>query len=234
MAKHILLIEDQESRIQKLKGAMDRALEGGALDLDDRYYLVGAHRDADHAHDGIATDPEYQPFYTACKSFRALKEFIQDKHGDRLILLDLDLDGVHGRNASAFDSDNVPNFYAQLTRDGRSRTAIMLYSWGQQTQRKYERIVACDGNPDLISWLDKTPDKPKDADQILLAGLNLYFGKPLEITPIRLELSAFHCIGNRRKGAMTGYFKAISSGGYYPDGTLNWLTSSWLKEVYLP
>lgn len=229
MAKTIFAIEDQEDHLLHLGHAMKGAKAKGGLEEDDQFYLVGAHARAKDVHKLIIEDPEFQGLYVQSTTFENLMSVLE-KQVNKLLLLDLDLSGVHGRGADKFVRGPIPTFYAKLTNAPSHNTAVLIYSTALRPKQKVDLVVDAQGRKDRVGWLDTNPFNSVEADQILKEGLNVYFNRPLDHPAIALQLSAFHK-RKLKKRAFASYFTGSNSGNQFPAGALEWLTSDWLRDV---
>lgn len=227
MAKHILIIEDREGHLDAFDEAVNLAIEGGAIEKEDTIFLVGANQDAEKVYIEIFERPTYRP----CGSFNELRQIIQGVKGDKLLLLDLALPGVHGtKGIDFFEDEEIREFYATLTNDESARSVILLYSSSLQLREKYERLKA-NGKEDRLHWLEKKPEDVDSAEEILYEGLNLFFNRPLNHIGIRLELNALH-IDETEKDGFEAFFKKVNASRQFPKGALKWLTSDWVSKVH--
>jgi hypothetical protein len=229
MAKTIFAVEDDEARLFHLRAALENAVKAGALEEDDTYRVVGAHKQAHLTHSTYTNVAGNSETYVECRKFEKLKTILAQPV-NKLILLDVDLEGVHGRGGSRFRRPDVIAFYAQLTNTADCITALLIYSTSQGAKHKVELIQEANGREDRIDWIDLKPDSRDQADKILRDGLNLYFNRPLQHAAISMRLSELHNKELSRTG-FERYFKRSNSANMYPPGAMEWLTSDWLREV---
>lgn len=225
MAKQILIIEDSPAHLQNFKTVFDAASHGRGLGATDTIHYIFAHQDAHERHTVVSNFPNYH----ACKSFEELVVEIDQIKGDKLILLDVDLRGVHSFSEGNFQlSHEVLRFYARVVNENVD-SCILFYSSGLQPSINAKKLVDLGAREEAVSSIQKSPGLFEGAQAIVRAGLDLFFNCPLQAKPILLKLQALHsdyCSTQQ----FTIWFESLSS-GRYPEGTLQWLTSDWLRDL---
>ena len=226
MAKQILIIEDNTAHLQNFKAVLDAALQGRALEATDTIHFIYAHEDAHRRNSVVSNFPNYH----ACNSFKDLISTIEQIEGDRLILLDIDLRGVHSFREGNFElSPDVLGSYAAVVNENMN-SCILFYSSGLQPSINARKLVDLGARDEAVSSIQKSPGLFEGAQAIVSAGLDLFFNCPLHSKPILLKLQALHgdfCSTQE----FTSWFDSLNSGAKYPKGTLQWLTSNWLRDL---
>lgn len=225
MVRTIVAVEDRENRLRRFASVLPDALAGAGP--GDDFLLIGAHSRARRHHGTLRAD--FRERYASCENFAELRNRLETVQGEKVILLDIELPGVHVRRKTGEQSAWLPTDYIEMLKNDPGMS-LLLYSgsiWVKENLRfliengaPRDRVRACQEHSGLRGG------KP---EKIILDGLDLAYGSPLEDQGVRHYLGQVLLNGLPREAFLSKWGEV--AGSHYREGCAEWLSSPWVLEM---
>ncbi len=120
--------------------------------------------------------------------------YLKKIKGDKIILADVVLKRLI-EVVNDYEKLELAEYYCELTKTTKARTTITFYSTSQQDKVLIEILKKLGADPNKIQPGEHSPEGSRKsnirnqfAQILILKSFNLYFGKPLNYTPIKIML----------------------------------------------